>query len=197
LTTTTSHERNARGGRSAHASDAEFVLWNCEKLGGGRKTSVVLEDRARRRTRVAGMLAAQLRAGDAVVVRVQDAAGHEATIDAIVVRPTQIGRGGDATVNVELQLPGGQTELREVRATDLLLPRRRVAPKRKLGDADGWGEGAARVWASSCGEGSTIVEDAPQVSAARGCSLHTCRVMLSVRARLRMNVLIYACDACT
>jgi hypothetical protein len=137
---------------------------------------VVSGEWARRPTPVASMLAAQLSAGDAVLVRVQDAAGHEATFDAIMVRPTQIGRGGDATVNVQLQLSGGQSELREVRATDLLLPRRRVAPKRKLGDADGWGEGAARVWTSSCGEGSAIVEDAPQVSAAHGCSLHTCRV---------------------
>ena len=52
---------------------------------------------------MAGMLAATLSAGDAVRVRVDDGAGHDAILDGVVVRPMQI--GADGTVNVQLQRP--------------------------------------------------------------------------------------------
>ena len=137
---------------------------------------------------MAGMLAATLSAGDAVRVRVDDGAGHDAILDGVVVRPMQI--GADGTVNVQLQRPGGQCELREVGASALLLPQRRVAPKRKLGEDDGWAEGPARAWRSAARDANAVEEEAVEVRAPRAAHAASCWTYARVHV-VRLAVLAH------
>ena len=139
---------------------------------------------------MASMLAATLSAGDAVLVRVNDGAGYDAILDGVVVRPMQIGADGDATVKVQLQRSGRPGELREVGANALLLPQRRVAPKRKLGEDDGWAEGPARAWRSAARDANAVEEEAVEVRAPRAAHAASCWTYARVHV-VRLAVLAH------
>ena len=96
--------------------------------------------------------ASTLCTGDAILARVDSSVSgrvEQVTVDAIVVRPVII---GVPTIVVDMRLPGGSSERREISIDSLLAPptrSRRVQPAQRLGEGDGWGDGAPRSWSSS------------------------------------------------
>ena len=100
---------------------------------------------------MAAAFAEALKTDDPVLVQISTALGpgvQPFIVNATILRPTGIGAGPDAQLLVSVQLPDGQSEQREVPIEDVLpAPRsRRCRPAARLGDSDGWGEGAARGW---------------------------------------------------
>ena len=59
---------------------------------------------------------------------------------------------GVPTIVVDMHLPGGSSERRELSIDSLMAPptrSRRVQPAQRLGEGEGWGDGAPRSWSSS------------------------------------------------
>ena len=70
-------------------------------------------------------VAAPLRTGDVVLVRVHDT--NECALSAFVVAPMTIGAGGNATMLLDIKLPDGHVVQRRVPSSDVHLPERRTA----------------------------------------------------------------------
>ena len=96
-------------------------------------------------------VAASLRTGDVVLVRVHDT--DECALSAVVVAPMTIGAGGNATMLLD-KLPDGHVVQRRVPCSDVHLPGRRTAgiSATPLGDDTSTGVGLTRStwWRRGC-----------------------------------------------
>lgn len=103
-----------------------------------------------------------LEPGDAVLVRnLVDPSASD--LDAVVVQPVSISGGHrGACVLLDVCLPDGRRERREVAVDQLRLRptrTRRGCPAPRLGEEDGWGEVASRMWRTAAAASTARLDE--------------------------------------